>query len=1075
MTELFCSRVTSPYNFILVPTSAGSGKTELLARRFVYWLLKDCFVPEDLQHFLAITFTREAAKEMKRRILDVLGNLKKGNFNRYPEFINAFNNRPNDLMTRARNVYFLVLENYPRLQVRTIDSFFDSLRKMILLELDISPNLQISTKIDREVFDVVLESLISLEDNEDKVLKIARDLAGSSDTYNWDVFSEITQNLVNLAVKEGKTLSEVKPLSEYLAIKSDSPDGNGISTGIANLFNATFRGKGVKEGITFLNFLEILSDRADNNIRNFGLYLKQNSELFNEFQQGVLSALLRYNHINDATVDFYNNIYKSRYLEVLKKLRFMTIDDTSRILYSYLSNESDISTRVISFLTKFKYILIDEFQDTDPQQWGILLFVIREALSKGFHVFLVGDVKQSIYEFRNADYKIMYTLMSEDGYRKYQLNQSPQILSGMDINFRSAPEIVRFVNEQVFINNVFERFLKSQLSILLRDVFSEGSITEKVNELAILLQNIWVPINQTPYREDTVGFVSNIKISHGEEDELKGIELATGNILEILNDVIQRFRMGDISILTYRNDDVNKIASMLREEGYPVISYSSLDIRSHRILAELVALLKFAKNSKDKASALILSTGLIASTLSGKSQEELALELSKVIHSTPDILKKYIENLLNLSFDGIQESLMKEPISHIFIKIVNTLLANPNLFRDASGVLCRFSNYLYTLEAKKGFLSLKDVEYTLEEFANNFKNNEDELSFPQNLNLNAIRVMTFHKAKGLGFPVVINLFANKFEPWRITDFSHIETKGEERHLYFYRLKKALTLPFKFQMVDDDRYQRIVESSIQRKIDQLVQEINTLYVALTRAREELYNIYFENTLVANLFSLAGVDNKAFGEKVSNKDGEKVKNREGEKGDKRELITSVPILKYEPKLPPPVEDNMPRENPETSMGPLNRVYDRLLGEAIHDFLKDIEFLDKVDDFEKFEDKLKFYLQKYNLHHIGHLMILNKLKSFFEREERIRYLRKLPGSKVYREKEVLLKDGNLMRIDRIIETPEEVLIIDFKTGEPVTMDVDQVKNYMVILKEIYRDRVIKGHLLYLFSDRVVVVDYV
>ncbi len=1066
MTGLLESRVTSPDNFILVPTSAGSGKTELLARRFVYWLLKECFIPEDLQHFLAITFTREAAKEMRERILNVLTDLKNGNFDKYPEFINAFNNRQNDLITRARNVYLLLLENYPRLQVRTIDSFFDSLRKMILLELDISPNLQISANIDREIFNVALESLISCGGNEDLVLNIARDLAVSSDSFNWDLFFEITQNLVNFAVKEGKTLSEVKPLSEYIPDNINNPYGNGISIGLADLFNETFRGEGVKKGTRFLKFLEILSRKSDANIRNFALKLKENPDLLNEFQQGVLSALLDYNRINDATVYFYANIYRPLYLEILRRLRFMTIDDTSRILYSYLSNESDISTRVISFLTKLRYILIDEFQDTDPQQWSILLFIIREVLSRGFHVFLVGDVKQSIYEFRNADYKIMYTLMSQDGYRKYQLNQSPQILSGEDVNFRSAPEIVRFVNEKLFSSGVFEKFLKSELSELLKDVYSESDLTGKVNDLNLFLLNIWVPIDQTPDRKDTVGFVSNIKISkretqNGEEDELKGIELATGNLLEILEDVTQRFRMGDISILTYRNDDVNIIASILREEGYPVISYSSLDIRSHRILSELTALLKFAIDSKDKASALILATGGIAATLSGKSPEELAFDLSKIIHSSPENLKKYLENLLGISFDEISKDLIKEPISRIFIKLTDTLLANSELFKDASGALCRFANYLYTLETKKGFLSLEDVENTLKEFTNNFKNTEDELSFPKNLKLNAIRVMTFHKAKGLGFPVVINLFVKEFNPSRFFDFTHIQ----ERYLYFYRLKKALTLPFKFKMVDNEIYRKIVESSIQRKIDQLVQEINTLYVALTRAKDEVYNIYFEKTLVAKLFSFADVDNKTFGEKVSNR----------EFMEDSHLITSVPILKYKPKLPPPVEDNMPRENPGTSLDPVNRVYDRLLGEAVHDFLKDIEFLNTVEDLEKFVDKLKFYLLKYNLHQIAHSMILNKLKRFFEKEERIKYLSKFPGSKVYREKEVLLKGGNLVRIDRIIEKPNEVLIIDFKTGEPVPVDMDQIKNYMEILREIYGDKVIKGYLLYVFADKVEVVDYV
>ena len=97
---------------------------------------------------------------------------------------------------------------------------------------------------------------------------------------------------------------------------------------------------------------------------------------------------------------------------------------------------------------------------------------------------------------------------------------------------------------------------------------------------------------------------------------------------------------------------------------------------------------------------------------------------------------------------------------------------------------------------------------------------------------------------------------------------------------------------------------------------------------------------------------------------------------------------------------------------------------------------------------------------------------MKSYFSKIERAEVLAAKPGGVVFREKEILLLDGELVRVDRVRITDDRVEVADFKTGNPTEKDREQMRNYVNILREMYNDKKVTGYLLYVFHDSIEVV---
>ncbi len=1053
--------VTSKQPFIIVSTSAGSGKTELLAKRFVYLLLRYCSRDDDLRTFLAITFTREAAREMKLRILKILGDLRSGQFERYTEIVEAFE-REDFLRRRAGEIYWLVLENYPRLQISTIDSFMDRIRQLVLVELGLKPGIRIEKALDREVFDVVMEDIISAEDRFKEVLELSRVMAEQSSKFEWDILSAFNERVMRLRDLEDKSLHEIVPIFDVLESDKGSYKESPVSEELASLFNEVLPGSKdlLSAGVDFSDFLRLFNSRTSRRVSEFVQKALNNPKIAAEVEKGFLKEWRSYNETWDKASRFYRSVYRKDYLKILNKMRVMSISDTSRVVYGYLSNPENLSDKVISLLMRYRHILVDEFQDTDPQQWEILLYFISELFATGGTLFIVGDIKQSIYVFRNADYKIMHTLISPEGYKTYGLFQEPEISSGTDRNFRSAENIVRFVNEIVFNEDKFLSFLRSEMENILGKTEGELSISQKAESLALKYRNIWIPIKQKPMDRPFKGYVRNFRIPKpGKNPSGQDlIEAAFPVVNEILCGLRDRYSYGDIGILTMKNDEVIAYSSMIKEMGIPVISYSSLDIRGQAVLTEVVSLVRCIADKKDLNSGLNFATGHLMQCLSKQSAGELAKEYYRRIEGQRyfDVVR-YIADLCGIDLEKYPDKVNEEPLSRVLVELVEDLGLNSPETVQFSGAITRFLDYLYKHESKGGYISLEVLEALFERFQEENGSADEELSFPKTTGVDAIQVMTFHKAKGLGFPVVISIFSKIRSLGGSEDkyyFIKHYHKGK-RSLSPFKLKSELIKPLRTGLVAREEFNRLLEAYTQDQVDELVQDINTIYVGLTRSMEEQYNIYFEGTKVASLFESAGIkpDSEYGNPMPCHVDTQR---RAG-------VITDIPEFRKKRH----------RELvPETIVfsdeaGILKQLESALLGDAVHDFLRGIEYVEDIRDFEKYRLRLEAILRKYSFEATMASEIIEMLCTFFSKEDRLRVLRRNPEGAVFREKEVLLPSGEFLRFDRVRVSEGLVEISDFKTGMPREEDSIQLRNYMNILKQVYGRRQIIGYLLYVFND--------
>lgn len=1049
------SVVTSNQNFLLVATSAGSGKTELLARRFVYLLLKYLRNPNDLRTFLAITFTREAAREMKHRILKVLKELREledENSSHYSEFVNAFGKE--ELKRRSQEVFWIVLENYPRVQVSTIDSFVERVRLLILLELELLPNIELEKNIDKDLLNLALEDVLSDQQYFQEALSIALDLAEESGSFEWDIMNKLTEHIIEFKDKEDHSLAVIEPLRKF-SFSKISLNKLTVSEQLALTYNGSF-GPGIKrkffEGDDFEELLDKLKDKTEKKWGVFINKLKTTPMVLKEFLDKFHQSYDSYNRIYDGAAHFYSSIFVKNYTAILNRMRRMAISDVNRKVAEYLRSPERYSSKVMSFILKYKHILIDEFQDTDPLQWDILLSFIREILSGGGSVFLVGDIKQAIYLFRNADYKIMHSLLIGEGASKYSLNQNPCVSSGSGFNFRSREKIVNFVNNIVFREDVFERFLEESLKeIINRCVQVQKRESRLMSEIRRYLP-IWVPIDQRALPENSGGFVKNIKISKSDASYL---DEAYSVIEEQIRSISELgYSPGDIAILTHKNDLVREISTRLMDSGFEVVSFSSLNVVTQAAIQELISLL-VALHNGDPLSALIFLTGKIFSSITQKSEDVILKEfyIEFAINGKFDIIR-FIKNQSGVDLSSVKSEINAKPLYQVLLKLINLLNLN-NL--EYIGPVARFLDYIFSIESRQGSITIEKLGKLLDDFLNK-EDLPEELQIPLPGNVNAIKVMTFHKAKGLEFPVVINLFSPQGNKDSRKVYFLQDVKDNKVVIYPFRIKRDFLRPLTSGLFDSSDLVRLLDAYAQEKLDELVQEINVAYVAFTRAKDILINIYCENTMVNELLSKVGAKEE-IGDKVSNK---------ATSASSQAVDIRKPSLTENEK----VELKIEKDFEVVSGNILTDVQSSLLGDAVHEFLQKIDCINSPSDLDNYQNLLTVIMKKHRLSAGDTDRVLSMLKAFLEKDKNLDFFRCSSNEMVLKEKEIILPDGSFLRIDRVIVSPQQVKVIDFKTGSVKPEDRVQIEKYKNALKDTFPGKEVKGFLLYINSGELVEV---
>jgi ATP-dependent exoDNAse (exonuclease V) beta subunit len=500
-------------------------------------------------------------------------------------------------------------------------------------------------------------------------------------------------------------------------------------------------------------------------------------------------------------------------------------------------------------------------------------------------------------------------------------------------------------------------------------------------------------------------------------------------IQDLMRELKQRgYSYSDIAILAYQNEDVVNITTWLNEVDVPFISYSSLDIRMRKLTAEIVALLTFLDSPPDDLSFAGFILGDVFRKALESDEKPFGLEklhefffrnrknapLYKAFQQEfPKLWEVYFEELFKSTgylplYDLVSETYR---IYRVF-----------DHFEEEEATLIKILEVIKNFEGEGRNNPGDFLRYAFDE-----EGGESDWTIDVPSGIDAVKVMTIHKAKGLGFPIVILLMYEE----TTRGFKYI-LNGEAEGVRLLKINKKISgaSPFLEEKYEEER------------LKDLVNKLNTLYVGFTRAEDELYIIgvqakrnQFPIDLLQTLDSQIGSKNAPF---------------------TRSSGTTQEDLKL-------YHHSGRFTLPFAAIGELN-LEERQRGEFIHRVLY---FIDDLG--ESIESELERMIRRVNNELNTNYPVLDmkkRLLEFLNLEEIRVYFEATPGRVIKKEQDFSDPAGNLYRMDRVLIDGDRISVIDYKTGtgkEAEKEYVSQIRNYIRILKQVYPGKNVEGVIAY------------
>ncbi|WP_222937357.1 UvrD-helicase domain-containing protein [Cytophaga sp. FL35] len=822
LESLFCVKKhleDIPYK--IYNASAGSGKTYTLTKEYLKIVLGS---KGGYRKILAITFTNKAVNEMKSRILrsleDFATNGSQGSSaNLFKEVQAELSTTEEELKNRSAVTLKEILHNYAFFDISTIDKFTHRIIRTFAKDLGIPQNFEVVLETDL-LLDEAVGKLLQRAGTDEKITKVLLDFALEKidDDKSWDISQDLF-NIGKLIFNENHSghLEKLKnkSIDDFLELKSELRRNQKlleeklISTAknILSLIDKT--------GLEFSDFTrgyfpKFIEGIANGNLNlNFDAGWKQNFEstaLYNKsapenikatlddlhptFSKGFL-GVKKYYYQLQFSKNIYGNVVPLTVLNSIRKEVKALQKDRDLLLISEFNEliSKEIKNQPAPFIyerlgEKYRHYFIDEFQDTSLSQWGNLIPLMGNAMEsmdaqgKSGSIFLVGDAKQAIYRWRGGRAEQFLNLV---GLRTNPFVIEPSTYN-LPVNYRSHEEVINFNNDFFTITSPF---LNNQLY---RALFEEGN-KQKTN-----------------FKK---GGHVNISFIEEEEGFLKE-EVFGKEVINRIGEITDKgYSLHDICILVRSNRHGVFLADFLTQNDIPTISSESLLLVSSDKVRFLVNLLRFAIDPQNS---------------------EVAYELVKFLGSREDKGHSYLyanlDKVEGLFVDGYDFDIKK--LSRISVYDgVEWAIKQFKLAESSDAYLSFFLDEVFDIEKKEGT--------GIYSFLDNWEKRKERLSVTAPENLDAVRIMTVHKSKGLEFPFVIFPFANEHIYKRIggkkmwlpvaSDF----VKGFEEVLV--NEKKELT---EYGQDAEDLYHQ--EEHLME-----LDSFNVLYVALTRAEKGLYII------------------------------------------------------------------------------------------------------------------------------------------------------------------------------------------------------------------------------------------
>ena len=853
--------------------SAGSGKTYTLVKEYLIMLLGkkteggnyilDKHPNDNHRYILAITFTNKATEEMKSRIVETLDVLA-SNPDESPyitDLTTMLGASKDDISKSAGIAERQMLEDYTNFNVCTIDTFFQKILRTFAYEVNLSSNYGVELN-DEYVVELGVNNLKTrLHDESGKKNKslshwlwmfVQDSIKNGS---SWDVFYKpkskktVDNSLYNFAkvLTNEVVKKNSKQLFDFLADPKNIQAFNvALNSGISNLIPKVkecvdeifkmLEGPGIKANNYFTKFLDALNN-SDNPFLIKDLDKKVEKKIADQSFVNKNSA-----KVNESAICLYleqirdyNTVYASYkkildltyQLGLLGDINASMQDFTNENNTILLSGTNDIVKRIIDGCeTPFIYerigmylhnFLLDEFQDTSRMQWENLLPLVRNGLANGHDSLIIGDVKQSIYRFRNSDPQLLHSQLKVDF-----SNDSIKYNEGRSINWRSARNIVHW-------NNAFFQFLSTALNM---DEFY-ADVEQKVSPKNEKLPgHVVVARREIPdKKKDTDGSNDSKTESNdnSNDNDSNFKEWAIEKMIVDLQSLLARgFKQKDIAVLSNTNREGQLAISRIMkwnienpDKQMKVVSEESLLVISSPAVRIVVNILKMldrceAHNEDGREMPMVLRR-FEANRSEGMDTSEA---FEDAIVSKDEDIADYIDRLYETSksacLDSVVEQIIKSQLSKQMTE-ENT----PYLLAFLDSVVDFMSRYGSNIHH---FLKWWDKV-------------GPGLSISSPDNIDAIRVITIHKSKGLQFPcVLIPMFDWNFDQ---SSIEWIETAGFKD-----KLPKGVAIPPIVPVKRDNKSTLFDNEFNEIACSNIMDSLNKTYVACTRAQYELI-IYTEN--------------------------------------------------------------------------------------------------------------------------------------------------------------------------------------------------------------------------------------